>query len=103
VPTHTLTVVQPYLAAAAVAAAQPTTQQPDLAAVLAAIQQMAAMQQTQGQEMSVIRKDMARMQGVSADDESDGEMHDDDELQTHHPGQRGAKQRRLALVSSGAA
>jgi hypothetical protein len=104
-PTHTLTSVQPYLAtAAAVAAAQPTTQQPDIAAMFAAIQQqMAAMQQSQRQEMSVVRREIATMRGVSADDESDGEMHDDDELQTHHPGQRGAKQRRLALVSSGAA
>ena len=104
VPTQTLTAVQPYpaTASALAAAAQPTTQQPDLAAVLAAIQQIAAMQQTQGQEMSVMRRDMARMQGVPADDETDGEM-DDDELQTQHPDQREAKHRRLALVSSGAA
>ncbi len=96
--------MQPYLAtAAALVEAQPTTQQPDISAMFAAIQQqMAAMQQSQRQEMSVVRRDIATMRGVPVYDETDGEM-DDDELQTHHPGQRGAKQRRLALVSSGAA
>ena len=82
---------------------------PDFAAVLLAIQQMAAMQQQTSHQMAAMqqqstrmRTQMATMQGIPDEGSDDGEVNDD-ELMTEHSGGRSAKQRRLVLGPSGPA